>query len=164
MQEFDVIFKLLIIGDSAVGKSCFLLQFTEEDFKEDHCITIGVEYATKLITTNSKQVTLQIWDSAGQESFRSITRSFYRNAHAVILMYDITRMHTFSSLSEWLREVRLNSAPEVLIYVVGNMLDLEDQREVSASKAEAFVAEEGLAGFMEASAKTSEHVNEYGNI
>lgn len=94
----DTIFKLLIIGDSGVGKSCFLLQFTEGDFREDHNVTIGVEYGARVLKTNNKLVKLHIWDTAGQESFRAITRSFYRNAHAVLLMYNLARQETFESL------------------------------------------------------------------
>jgi Ras-related protein Rab-2A len=157
----DSLFKLLIIGDSGVGKSCFLLQFIEGDFKEDHNVTIGVEYGAKTVTAAGKQIKLQIWDTAGQESFRAITRSFYRNANGVILMYDLTRMESFENLEDWLREIRLNSDPEVNIYLVGNMLDLADEeREVGTEIAEKFASEKKLDGFIEASAKTAEHVAE----
>mmetsp|Transcript_25932 Transcript_25932/g.25494 ORF Transcript_25932/g.25494 Transcript_25932/m.25494 type:complete len:105 (+) Transcript_25932:10-324(+) len=96
--QAGVQFKLLIIGDSGVGKSCFLLQFTEGVFKEDHTVTIGVEYGAKNITINNTLVKLQIWDTAGQEDYRSITRTFYRNAHGIILMYDLTNLQTFENL------------------------------------------------------------------
>ena len=158
----DSHFKLLIIGDSGVGKSCFLLQFIEGDFKEDHNVTIGVEYGAKTVTSSAaKQIKLQIWDTAGQESFRAITRSFYRNANGVILMYDLTRMESFENLEDWLREIRLNSDPDVVVYLVGNMLDLADEeREVSTQAAEKFAADKKLDGFTEASAKTADHVTE----
>ncbi|OMJ66015.1 hypothetical protein SteCoe_37297 [Stentor coeruleus] len=157
----DSLFKLLIIGDSGVGKSCFLLQFIEGDFKEDHNVTIGVEYGAKTVTIAGKQIKLQIWDTAGQESFRAITRSFYRNANGVILMYDLTRLESFENLEDWLREIRLNSDPEVVVYLVGNMLDLADEeREVETSAAEKFANDKKLDGFIEASAKTAEHVAE----
>lgn len=157
----DSLFKLLIIGDSGVGKSCFLLQFIEGDFKEDHNVTIGVEYGAKTVTAAGKQIKLQIWDTAGQESFRAITRSFYRNANGVILMYDLTRLESFENLEDWLREIRLNSDPEVVVYLVGNMLDLADEeREVETSAAEKFASDKKLDGFIEASAKTAEHVAE----
>lgn len=157
----DSLFKLLIIGDSGVGKSCFLLQFIEGDFKEDHNVTIGVEYGAKTVAAAGKQVKLQIWDTAGQESFRAITRSFYRNANGVILMYDLTRMESFESLEDWLREIRLNSDTDIVVYLVGNMLDLaEEEREVNTDLAEKFAEEKKLDGFVEASAKTAEHVAE----
>ena len=161
LRQPDALFKLLIIGDSGVGKSCFLLQFTEGNFKEDHNVTIGVEYGSKTLKVNSKYIKLQIWDTAGQESFRAITRSFYRNAHGVILMYDITVLKSFENLKEWLREVKQNSDPETVIYVVGNQLDLaEDEREVETSVAEDWAKENHLDGFCEASAKTAENVSE----
>lgn len=157
----DSLFKLLIIGDSGVGKSCFLMQFIDNDFKEDHNVTIGVEYGAKTVTALGKQVKLQIWDTAGQESFRAITRSFYRNANGVILMYDLTRIESFENLEDWLREIKLNSDPEVVIYLVGNMLDLADEeREVSSEAGQKFMNEKKLDGFIEASAKTAERVNE----
>ena len=160
-QQPDALFKLLIIGDSGVGKSCFLLQFTEGDFKEDHNVTIGVEYGAKSVKVDNKLVKLQIWDTAGQESFRAITRSFYRNAHAVILMYDLTREESFESLDDWLREIKQNSDPDVAVYLVGNMLDLADEeREVQTDPARKFSEEHQLDGFTEASAKTSENVTD----
>lgn len=157
----DSLFKLLIIGDSGVGKSCFLLQFIDGDFKEDHNVTIGVEYGAKTVTASGKQIKLQIWDTAGQESFRAITRSFYRNANGVILMYDLTRLESFENLEDWLREIRLNSDPDVVVYLVGNMKDLADEeREVSTEIAQKFANEKKLDGFIEASAKTAEHVSD----
>lgn len=162
MSDFrqpDATFKLLIIGDSGVGKSCFLLQFTEGNFKEDHNVTIGVEYGAKIIKVNSQYIKLQIWDTAGQESFRAITRSFYRNAHGVILMYDLTRLESFENLKDWLKEVRHHSGPDTTIYLVGNQLDLaEEEREVEAELAETWAKENHLDGFSEASAKTAENV------
>ncbi|CAG9327079.1 unnamed protein product [Blepharisma stoltei] len=160
-QQPDALYKLLIIGDSGVGKSCFLLQFTEGDFKEDHNVTIGVEYGAKTLKVEEKNIKLQIWDTAGQESFRAITRSFYRNAHGVVLMYDLTRLESYENLYDWLREIKQNSDPDVVIYLVGNMLDLaEDEREVQTDQAQAFAEENKLDGFTEASAKTAEHVAE----
>lgn len=157
----DALYKMLIIGDSGVGKSCFLLQFTEGDFKEDHNVTIGVEYGAKTVKALNKQIKLQIWDTAGQESFRAITRSFYRNAHGVILMYDLTRMESYNNLEDWLREIRQNSDPDVTVYLVGNMLDLADEeREVATDLAQKFAEDHKLDGFTEASAKTAENVTD----
>jgi Ras-related protein Rab-2A len=157
----DSLFKLIIIGDSGVGKSCFLLQFLEGDFKEDHNVTIGVEYGAKTIQALGKTIKLQIWDTAGQESFRAITRSFYRNANAVILMYDLTRQETFDSLEDWLREIRLNSDQDIVVFLVANMLDLADEeREIDTKAGEKFFQEKKLDGFTESSAKTAEHVTE----
>jgi len=157
----DMIFKLIIIGDSGVGKSCFFMQFTEGNFKDDHNVTIGVEYGARVLKVGEKFIKLELWDTAGQEAFRAITRSFYRNANGVILMYDLTRLESFENLEDWLREVRTNSAPDISILLIGNMLDLaDDEREVDTVTAENFCKANRLDGFLEASAKTSDNVNE----
>jgi Ras-related protein Rab-2A len=156
----DMIFKVIIIGDSGVGKSCFFMQFTEGDFKDDHNVTIGVEYGARLLNVGNKLVKLELWDTAGQEAFRAITRSFYRNANGVVLMYDLTRLESFENLEDWLREVKTNSASDISVLLVGNMLDLADEeREVDKETAQKFVNDNKLDGFIEASAKTSDNVN-----
>lgn len=96
----DMIFKIIIIGDSGVGKSCFFMQFTEGNFKDDHNVTIGVEYGARVLKVGDKLIKLELWDTAGQEAFRAITRSFYRNANGVILMYDLTRLESFENLED----------------------------------------------------------------
>jgi len=102
----DALFKLIIIGDSGIGKSCVLKRLTEDDFKDDHDITVGVEFGSTLIKVEDKTLKLQVWDTAGQESFKSITKIFYRGAHVVILAYSIIQAISFENLSDWLREVR----------------------------------------------------------
>lgn len=160
-EQPDIIFKIIIIGDSGVGKSCFFMQFTEGNFKDDHNVTIGVEYGARVLKVGDKFVKLELWDTAGQEAFRAITRSFYRNANGVMLMYDLTRLESFENLEDWLREVRTNSAPDISILLIGNMLDLaDDEREVDKETAENFCKTNRLDGFIEASAKTSDNVNE----
>ena len=166
-QVPDAVFKVIVIGDSAVGKSCFTLQFIDGRFKEDHAATIGVEYWSKIVQAGERTIKLQVWDTvpspqAGQESFRAITRTFYRNVNAVLLMYDLTRDETFDSLEGWLKEVRANADPEVCIYLVGNMLDLaDDEREVPTEKADRFYRDHNLQGFIEASAKSDVNVDVY---
>ncbi|CAG9329964.1 unnamed protein product [Blepharisma stoltei] len=159
--QSSIQFKLLIIGSSGVGKSCFLLQFTEGVFKQDHIVTIGVEYGAKNITINNTLVKLQIWDTAGQEEYRSITRTFYRNAHGIIIMYDITNLETFEDIDSWINEAKQNAGPDVSLFLVGNVLDLSpEEREVDTDIAEKYAAENKLDGFMETSAKTAENVTE----
>jgi Ras-related protein Rab-2A len=104
-QQQDFLFKLIIIGDSAVGKSCLMHRVTTNDFVEDHEVTVGVEFGTLLVKLQEQIFKLQIWDTAGQESFKSITKIFYRGAHCVVLAYDITRMDTFLNLENWFNEV-----------------------------------------------------------
>ncbi len=122
--------KFIIIGDTCVGKSCLLLQFTDKRFQHVHDMTIGVEFGSRTIDLNNKLIKLQIWDTAGQESFRSITRSYYRGACAAILVYDITRRDTFAHLSRWLDEAKQNSNPNMVIMLIGNKKDLEHKRMV----------------------------------
>lgn len=107
----------------------------DNDFKIEHQVTIGVEFGAFIVNIQDKIVKLQIWDTAGQESFRSITRIFYRGAHCVFLTYDITREETFSNILEWLKEVRQHANTDILLYLIGNRSDLEDEREVSREKA-----------------------------
>eukprot|EP01067_Filipodium_phascolosomae_P001875 Filipodium_phascolosomae@DN2186_c0_g1_i2.p1 len=158
MSPYAYLFKYIIIGDTGVGKSCLLLQFTDKRFRSDHDLTIGVEFGSRLITLQQKQIKLQIWDTAGQESFRSITRSYYRGAAGALLVYDVTRRDTFSHLSRWLEEARQNGNPDMTIMLIGNKADLE-RREVTTSEGEGFAREHGLF-FIETSAKTAQNVEE----
>ncbi|SBS91070.1 ras-related protein Rab-2, putative [Plasmodium malariae] len=168
MSPYEYLFKYIIIGDTGVGKSCLLLQFTDKRFRADHDLTIGVEFGARLINLDNKQIKLQIWDTyaykkknnntAGQESFRSITRSYYRGAAGALLVYDITRRETFNHLNRWLDEVRQNSNPHMAIILVGNKCDLE-RREVSVEEGAQFARQNGLI-FLETSAKTAKNVEE----
>jgi len=135
-----------------------LLQFTDKRFKTDHELTIGVEFGARLINIDSKPIKLQIWDTAGQESFRSITRSYYRGAAGALLVYDITRRDTFNHLTRWLEEVRQNANPHMTIMLIGNKCDLE-RREVTVDEGAQFARQHGLI-FLETSAKTAENVEE----
>ena len=114
------LFKYIIIGDTGVGKSCLLLQFTDKRFQQVHDRTIGVEFGARMINIDQKQIKLQIWDTAGQESFRSITRSYYRGAAGALLVYDITRRDTFNHLTSWLDDARTHSNSNMTIMLIGN--------------------------------------------
>ena len=105
LEAYDVLIKVLIVGDSGVGKSNILLRLTEERFNPSHISTIGLDVRTKIFIINDSRVKLQIWDTAGQESFKSITKIFYRGAHCIFLAYDITRLETFTNLNTWYNEV-----------------------------------------------------------
>lgn len=157
-STYQYVFKYIIIGDTGVGKSCLLLQFTDKRFRTDHDLTIGVEYGARLISVDDTKVKLQIWDTAGQESFRSITRSYYRGAAGTLLVYDITRRETFDHLVRWLQEVRQNANPCMTIMLIGNKSDLE-RREVSVEEGAEFAKKHGLI-FLETSAKTAQNVEE----
>jgi small GTP-binding protein len=159
VMSYAYLFKFIIIGDSGVGKSCLLLQFTDKRFQPIHDLTIGVEFGAKIVQMDGKTIKLQIWDTAGQESFRSITRSYYRGAAGALLVYDITRRETFNHLSSWLEDARQYSSPDMTVVLVGNKCDLEHRRQVTKEEGEAFARSHGL-GFLETSAKTAFHVEE----
>merc|ERR1711934_1154354 len=148
-----------IIGDTGVGKSCLLLQFSENRFQAVHDLTIGVEFGARNISIDNKLIKLQIWDTAGQESFRSITRSYYRGTAGALLVYDITRRETFTHLTSWLEESRQHASPNMTIMLIGNKCDDEDKRAVSKEEGEAFAKQHGLL-LLETSAKTAHNVEE----
>lgn len=158
-MSYAYLFKYIIIGDTGVGKSCLLLQFTDKRFQPVHDLTIGVEFGARMISIDGKQIKLQIWDTAGQEAFRSITRSYYRGAAGALLVYDVTRRDTFNHLTNWLEDARQHSNSNMVIMLIGNKSDLDSRREVRKEEGEAFAREHGLI-FMETSAKTAANVEE----
>ncbi|CAH8572368.1 unnamed protein product [Schistosoma turkestanicum] len=158
-MSYAYLFKYIIIGDTAVGKSCLLLQFTDQRFQPVYDLTIGVEFGARMVTIGDKQIKLQVWDTAGQESFRSITRSYYRGAAGALLVYDVTRRDTFNHLASWLQDARQHASPNMVITLVGNKCDLGARREVGQEEAEAFARENNLL-FLETSAKTGANVEQ----
>ncbi|CAD8078224.1 unnamed protein product [Paramecium sonneborni] len=126
-MSYHYLFKFIIIGDTAVGKSCILYQFLEQKFRVKHEMTVGVEFGAKILDLENKQIKLQIWDTAGQETFKSITRQYYRSAAGAILVYDITRRESFQNVREWIKECRTHGTLEMVIVLVGNKVDLEKQ-------------------------------------
>mmetsp|Transcript_1403 Transcript_1403/g.2448 ORF Transcript_1403/g.2448 Transcript_1403/m.2448 type:complete len:212 (-) Transcript_1403:768-1403(-) len=158
-MSYAYLFKYIIIGDVSVGKSCLLLQFTDRRFQPVHDLTIGVEFGSKMVQIDSKPIKLQIWDTAGQEAFRSITRSYYRGAAGALLVYDVTRRETFESLATWLEDARQHANPNITIMLIGNKADLDSRRTVSKDEGEQFARENGLV-FLETSAKTAFNVEE----
>lgn len=158
-MSYAYLFKYIIIGDTGVGKSCLLLQFTDKRFQPVHDLTIGVEFGARMVQIDNRQIKLQIWDTAGQESFRSITRSYYRGAAGALLVYDITRRETFNHLTRWLEEARQNANQSMVIMLIGNKSDLDHRRQVSREEGEKFAKEHGLI-FLETSAKTAANVEE----
>ena len=142
-----------------MGKSALLLQFSDRRFQPVHDLTIGVEFGARMVTVEGKQIKLQIWDTAGSESFQSITRSYYRGAAGALLVYDVTRRETFDHLTRWLEEARQNGNPNMVVMLVGNKVDLEHRRVVSTEEGQKFAQDHGLI-FIETSAKTAANVEE----
>ncbi|KAH3742685.1 Ras family protein [Pelomyxa schiedti] len=157
--EYDYLFKLLVVGESGVGKSCLLLRFVDDTFTESYISTIGVDFKIKTIELDSKTVKLQIWDTAGQERFRTLTSSFYRGAHGILIVYDITDVVSFNNLRQWLQEVVSYADATANKLMVGNKSDLAIKRAVEFSTAKEFADELGIT-LIETSAKNSTNVEQ----
>ncbi|CAL0304719.1 unnamed protein product [Lupinus luteus] len=153
----DYLFKIVLIGDSAVGKSNLLARYARDEFYPNSKSTIGVEFQSQKMDIDGKEVKAQIWDTAGQERFRAVTSAYYRGAVGALLVYDISRRQTFDSIHRWLNELHTHSDMNVVIILVGNKSDLKDVREVSIAEGKALAEEEGLF-FMETSALDSSNV------
>merc|ERR1711959_322703 len=134
-DEYDYLFKVVLIGDSGVGKSNLLSRFTRNEFNLETKSTIGVEFATRSIQADGRTIKAQIWDTAGQERYRAITSAYYRGAVGALLVYDISKQQTFKNVERWLTELRENAAPNIVIMLVGNKADLRHLREVPTETA-----------------------------
>ncbi|XP_040990005.1 ras-related protein RABA1f [Juglans microcarpa x Juglans regia] len=156
-DDYDYLFKVVLIGDSGVGKSNLLSRFTRNEFNLDSKSTIGVEFATRSVRVDDKIVKAQIWDTAGQERYRAITSAYYRGAVGALLVNDVTRHLTFENVERWLKELRDHTDSNIVIMLVGNKADLRHLRAVSAEDATAF-AERERTFFMETSALESLNV------
>ncbi|KAL5167268.1 Ras-related protein RABD2a [Glycine soja] len=159
MNPDDYLFKLLLIGDSGVGKSCLLLRFADDSYIESYISTIGVDFKIRTVEQDGKTIKLQIWDTAGQERFRTITSSYYRGAHGIIIVYDVTDEESFNNVKQWLSEIDRYASDNVNKLLVGNKCDLEANRAVSYETAKAFADEIGIP-FMETSAKDATNVEQ----
>ncbi|KAH1149213.1 hypothetical protein GYH30_043689 [Glycine max] len=158
-NEYDYLFKLLLIGDSSVGKSCLLLRFADDSYVDSYISTIGVDFKIRTVELEGKTVKLQIWDTAGQERFRTITSSYYRGAHGIIIVYDVTEMESFNNVKQWLNEIDRYANDTVCKLLVGNKSDLVDNKVVDSLTAKAFADELGIP-FLETSAKDSINVEQ----
>ena len=158
-RSYDYLFKVVLIGDSGVGKSNILSRFTRNEFSLESKSTIGVEFATRSIQVDGKTVKAQIWDTAGQERYRAITSAYYRGAVGALLVYDITKGVTFENVERWLKELRDHADSNIVIMLVGNKSDLRHLRSVQTEDAKAFSEKEGLS-FIETSALEATNVEE----
>jgi len=158
-RDYDYLFKLVLIGDSGVGKSCLLLRFADDNFTDSYISTIGVDFRFRTITIDKKTVKLQIWDTAGQERFRTITSAYYRGADGIIMVYDVTSQESFDHVEEWLSEVDRYANENTSKLLLGNKADLIDDRQVAEETAHKF-AEKLNIPFLETSAKTATNVDQ----
>ena len=152
-------FRIIMVGDTFVGKSCMLLKFTDNRFIHHHDITIGVEFGSKTLQIDDTTVKVNVWDTAGQEVFRSITRSYYRNVCGVVLMYDVTKRETYHHIENWIRDIHEDCPKKKSIILVGNKIDLVSSRSVSYQEGQLLAKRHGLM-FMETSVKTGKNVSD----
>ncbi|XP_061977393.1 ras-related protein RABA1d isoform X1 [Populus nigra] len=157
-DDYDYLFKVVLIGDSGVGKSNLLSRFTRNEFSLESKSTIGVEFATRSLNVDSKVIKAQIWDTAGQERYRAITSAYYRGAVGALLVYDVTRHSTFENVERWLRELRDHTDPSIVVMLIGNKSDLRHLVAVSTEDGKSFAERESLY-FMETSALEATNVD-----
>ena len=159
MEKKEFLYKILLLGDSSVGKTCFLMRYTDNTFQEIHMSTIGLDYKLKNVQLDDgKMVKIQIWDTAGQDRFRSITKNYYKGAHGIILIYDITNQKTFENVKNWINQIKEEVSNKVTIILVGNKIDDEDHRVVSTEQGEKMAKDFGLM-FFECSAKSGVNID-----
>ena len=155
--NFNYLYKYIVIGDSAVGKSCIVAKYLQGGFDEEFKTTIGIEFGSKDLTINGKVYRLQIWDTAGQESFRSITRAYYKNSACSFIVYDVTNKQSFLNVQDWFNECKKQTPRTITMVLIGNKVDLEDKREVTYEEGENFARDNSML-FYETSAKNGNNI------
>ena len=160
VEDEPPLYKILLLGDSTVGKTCFLLRYTDDTFLDLHMATIGLDYRLKtMILDDHRIVKVQLWDTAGQDKFRAITRNYYKGARGIILIYDVTNIKSFENIKKWINEIKEEISEKVTIVLIGNKIDNEGERKISKDQGEKLASEYGVQ-FFETSAKTGQGINE----
>ncbi len=159
-NQYDLSFKMIVIGDAGVGKSCLTTKASKGIFEETYSATIGFEFLVFNVKLNDKVIKLQIWDTCGQELYRSLISSFYRNASLAMMVYAIDNKESFNHIESWLKEVKLQSNPDIKIFLIGNKSDLDEKRKVSLEAAKTFKEENAIHYFSETSAKNGINAKE----
>ena len=158
--EADLVYKILLLGDSEVGKSCFLMRYSDNVFVENYMATIGLDYKLKYIQLESgEMIKVQLWDTAGQDRYRTIAKNYYKGSHGILLLYDITKVNSFENIREWIKDIREEVYEKAIIFIIGNKIDKIEERKVSTEQGEKLAQEFNLP-FFEASAKSGENVDE----
>mmetsp|Transcript_10443 Transcript_10443/g.11342 ORF Transcript_10443/g.11342 Transcript_10443/m.11342 type:complete len:201 (+) Transcript_10443:49-651(+) len=157
-RDYDYLFKLVLIGDSSVGKSCLLLRFADDTFSENYISTIGVDFRFRTLPIEKKTIKLQIWDTAGQERFRTITSAYYRGADGIVLVYDSTNAESFEHINDWIKEVNRFASETTVKLLIANKSDMVEDRQVDPQTGREFAEKLGMQ-FLETSAKTGEGVD-----
>lgn len=156
-RSYDLLIKLLLVGDSGVGKSCLLLRFCDDQFTPSFITTIGIDFKIRTIELDSKKIKLQIWDTAGQERFKTITTAYYRGAMGILLVYDVCDEKSFNNIKNWYSNVKQHANDDVEMILVANKSDMGDKRVISSEQGQSLAQELGI-DFIEASAKTNDNV------
>ena len=156
--SFDLSFKIIIVGDSGVGKSCLSIKASRNYFEDFYSPTVGFEFLTFNVKVEDQNIKLQIWDTCGQEVYRSLISSFYRSASLALIVYSIDNEESFINIEKWLNDIKSQSNPDVKIFLIGNKADLEDKRQVTRENGEKFYRDHKLSFFTETSAKTGFNV------
>ncbi|GAB1609156.1 ras-related protein Rab-43-like, partial [Argonauta hians] len=159
-DSFDFLFKIVLIGDAGVGKTCVVQRFKSGTYLEKHGSTIGVDFTMKTLQIEGKLVKLQIWDTAGQERFRTITQSYYRSANGVIIAYDVTKRSSFDNIPRWLEDVKKYAGSNIVQLILGNKQDLEHLREVTVAEAKQYAQSCSMLDAIETSAKENTNIDE----
>ena len=158
-RPYDYLFKLIVIGDSGVGKSSILTRYIDDSFTSSFISTIGIDFKIKNIIHNDKKIKLQIWDTAGQERFRTITTAYYRGAHGILLVYDTTKLISYQNLSKWIKCIEMHASENIPVILVGSKKDISNEREISAEVGQRRASDCDM-DFIEVSAKTGENIDE----
>ena len=159
-NEVEFVFKILLLGDSEVGKSCFLMRYSDNIFVENYITTIGLDYKLKYVQLDSGEtIKVQLWDTAGQDRYRTIAKNYYKGSHGILLLYDITKENSFENIREWVQNIREEVYEKAIIFLIGNKIDKKNERKITTEQGQKLAAEYNLP-FFEASAKSGENVEE----
>ena len=158
--DTELVYKILLLGDSEVGKSCFLMRYSDNIFVENYITTIGLDYKLKYVQLESGEtIKVQLWDTAGQDRYRTIAKNYYKGSHGILLLYDITKENSFENIREWVQNIREEVYEKAIIFLIGNKIDKKDERKITTEQGQKLAAEYNLP-FFEASAKSGENVEE----
>lgn len=158
-RKFDYSLKVVVVGDSGVGKTCLLIRFVHDLFEDDSQPTLGVEFMTKIVSTEKHRIQLQLWDTAGQELFRSVTRGYYRGSAGALLVFDLSKRDSFENIGRWLQDIKDVARSDVVTLLIGNKADLEEERQITKEEAQQFADQHNMKYF-ETSAKTGANIAE----
>ena len=156
-EEYEMMVKVIIIGDSSVGKTNIISKYLKNIFNEDSKATVGVEFGSKLFTIDGHNIKAQIWDTAGQEKYKAITGAYYKGSKGAFIVYDITRKETFDSVDRWINDLKCTADPKITIILIGNKCDLEHRREILKAQGEEKARSFGCA-FLETSALSGDNI------